>query len=186
MIRLMKHVNILLFADDCVIYLSGNNWENIHRKIQIDFDAIIEWTLRNNLRLNHNKTKAMIFSTRHRALRLDKLTPFKLLGNEIKFVNAHINLGITLDVAMTLNRLLKSVNKQVTNKIFTLLKIRKFITKDVAILIYDLMTEYRIPSIRQRRDEQLLAFMYSISRNPEYTKDSKCATLLRWRTRANG
>ena len=47
MIRLMKHVNILLFADDCVIYLSGNNWENIHRKIQMDFDAIIEWTLHN-------------------------------------------------------------------------------------------------------------------------------------------
>ena len=88
------------------------------------------------LRLNHDKTKAMIFSTRHRALRLDKPTPFKLLGNEMKFVNAHIYLGITLDVAMTLNRLLKSVNKQVTNKIFTLLKIRKFITKDAAILIY--------------------------------------------------
>ena len=32
----------------------------------------------------------------------------------------------------------------------------------------NLMSEYRIPSIRQRREEQLLAFMYSISRNPKY------------------
>ena len=62
----MKHVNISLFADDCIIYLSGNSWDDIHRKMQIDFDAISDWTLRNNLRLNPDKTKAMIFSTRHR------------------------------------------------------------------------------------------------------------------------
>ena len=39
MIQYMKYVNISLFADDCIIYLSGNNWDNIHRKKQIDFDA---------------------------------------------------------------------------------------------------------------------------------------------------
>ena len=79
----------------------------------------------------------MIFSTRHRALHLDKPKPFKLLGNEIEFVNSHIYLGINLDVIKTLHPLLKSVNKQVTNKIlFTLHKIRKFITKEAAILIY--------------------------------------------------
>ena len=27
----MKHVNMSLFADDCIMYLSGNNWENIYR-----------------------------------------------------------------------------------------------------------------------------------------------------------
>ena len=35
--------------------------------------------------------------------------------------------------------------------------------------VANLMIEYRIPSIRRRCDEQLLAFMYSISRNPEYS-----------------
>ena len=43
----------------------------------------------------------------------------------------------------------------------------------------NLMTEYRIPSIRQRRGEQLLAFMYSISRNPEYTDKRRPLMTLR-------
>ena len=51
MIQHMKHANISLFADDCIKYLSGNNWDNIHRKMQIDFDATSDWTLPNNLRL---------------------------------------------------------------------------------------------------------------------------------------
>ena len=47
-----KYVKMSLFADDCVIHLLGNNWSTIKRRIQQDFDAIIEWSFRNNLRLN--------------------------------------------------------------------------------------------------------------------------------------
>ena len=59
-----KYVKMSLFADDCVIHLLGNNWSMVKRRIQRDFDAIIEWSFRNNLRLNHGKTKAIIFGTR--------------------------------------------------------------------------------------------------------------------------
>ena len=61
-----KYVKMSLFADDCVIHLLGHNWSTIKRRIQQDFDAIIEWSFRNNLRLNHGKTKAIIFGTRSR------------------------------------------------------------------------------------------------------------------------
>ena len=42
-----------LFADDCVhvMYFSGNNWDTIQAKIRSDFDTVVEWTFRNNLRL---------------------------------------------------------------------------------------------------------------------------------------
>ena len=61
---IVRHVKMSLFADDCVIFLSGNNWIDIHRKIQCDFDSILEWTFRNSLQLNHSKTKAIIFGSR--------------------------------------------------------------------------------------------------------------------------
>ena len=61
-----RFVKMSLFADDCVLYLSGNNWQTIHHKMQRDFDAIIEWTYRNNLRLNHRKTKGMILGSRNK------------------------------------------------------------------------------------------------------------------------
>ena len=125
-----------MFADDCVIYLSGNNWESVHRKIQRDFDAIIDWTLRNNLRLNHGKTKAMIISTSHRLQNLREPTKFNLLGLEVKFVLSHVYLGIELDTTMSLQPLWKSVFKRINNKLFMLRKIRKFLTFHAAILIY--------------------------------------------------
>ena len=78
----------------------------------------------------------MIFSTRNRILKLTNPTPFKMRDIDIKFVKSHVYLGVTLDCAMTLDPLFKSLNKRVTNKLFTLRKLRKFITKDASILIY--------------------------------------------------
>ena len=49
-------------------------------------------------------------------------------------VKNHLYLGVI--IVMSLNPLLKSVNKRVSNMIFMLRKIRKFITFDAAILIY--------------------------------------------------
>ena len=48
-------VKMSLFANDCVMYLSGNNWLELHCKIQQDFVDVIDWTFRNSLRLNHSK-----------------------------------------------------------------------------------------------------------------------------------
>ena len=54
----------------------------------------------------------------------------------IKFVNNHVYLGVTLDSAMTLTPLRKCIKKRVSNKIFKLRKIRKYLTFDAALLIY--------------------------------------------------
>ena len=68
-----------LFADDCVMYLSGNNWNVIHRRLQRDFDAVIDWTLRNHLRLNQEKTKAIIFGSRFKLAHMNEPTRFLIL-----------------------------------------------------------------------------------------------------------
>ena len=101
-----------LFADDCVIYLSGNNWASIYRKMQTDFNAVIEWTFRNSLRLNHSKTKAMVFSTRSRLSTLDRDIKFKMNGFDIEFVKSYSYLGIILDDSMPLIPLVKDIKKE--------------------------------------------------------------------------
>ena len=59
-VKCVKYLNISLFADDCVIYLSGNNWDSIHRKIQRDFDCIVEWTSRAGQELRDMEEKRWI------------------------------------------------------------------------------------------------------------------------------
>ena len=66
-------------------------------------DSVIDWTYRNNLRLNHSKTKAIVFSTRHRISNLIDPAPFLADGYLIKFVKNHVYLGITLDNVMSLS-----------------------------------------------------------------------------------
>ena len=132
----VKNVHMSLFADDCVLYLVGNNWLPVSRKIQTDFDAILEWTYRNNLRLNPNKTKAMIFGPRNKLACIVRPKSFFAGNNEIGFVKQHLFLGIMLDSIMSLTPLTKDIKKRITNKIFNLRKIRKFLTFEAALSVY--------------------------------------------------
>ena len=131
-----RYVKMSLFADECLLYLSGNNWDSLQRKIQYDFDAIIEWTFRNSLRLNHSKTKAMILGSRNKLSNLSSPTAFNMGGVEINFVNSHLYLGVMIDSTMSLSQLTKDVKKRLSNKIFTFRKIRRFLTFDAAVAVY--------------------------------------------------
>ena len=138
-LRCTKYVKMSLFADDCVLYLSGNNWVNIQAKMQEDFDAIIDWTFKNNLRLNARKTNSMILGTISRISNLENPTQMKYLGNNINFVRQCPYLGIVIDNTMSLIPLINGVKKKVSNKIFMLKKLRKYLTFDAAVSIYKQM-----------------------------------------------
>ena len=125
-----------LFADDCVIYLSGNNWDLIHRKMQADFDAIIDWTFRNSLRLNCDKTKAIVVSTRGKILKLNNPKRFNLYCRDLSFVKSHLYLGIMLDSTMSLSYLTKDIKKKISNRIFSFRKLRRYLTFDAAVSVY--------------------------------------------------
>ena len=131
-----RFVKMTLFADDCVMYLSGNNWSNLQERIQCDFDALIDWTYRNNLRLNHDKTKAMIFSSRNKMSKLYNPKQFAMNNYKIVFVHNYNYLGVTIDDVMSLVPLVKSLKKRISDKIFMLRKVRTFFTFDAAVLVY--------------------------------------------------
>ena len=134
-----RNVKMSLFADYCILYLSGNNWNNIHGKMQDDFYAIIEWTLRNNLRLNPGKTNAMIVETNSKIAGLNNPEQMKHMNCKIKFVRECVYLVIITDSTMSLVPLVKNLKKKVNNKMFMLRKLLKFITFDASIAIHKQM-----------------------------------------------
>ena len=142
-----KYVKMSLFADDCVMYLSRNNWNVAHRRMQRDFDAMVDWTFCNNLRLNHDKTNAIIFASRFRLANMYEPKAFNMFDQKIKFVNSHSYLGISIDSTMSLGPLLKSVKKMVINKVLMLRKIRKYLNFDATICIYNLISKLFCPSL---------------------------------------
>ena len=86
-----------MFADDCVLYMSGNNGSSIYPKIQSDLDVFVEWTKMNALSLNTSKTKTMIFGNRQKVSKIKSASPLTILGKEVSFVKKYNYLGILLD-----------------------------------------------------------------------------------------
>ena len=121
-----------LFADDCVMFLSGNNWNVIHRRMQRDFQAVIDWTLCNNLWLNQEETYAIIFGSKLRLSNIRDQAAFCMSGKNVKFISNQSYLGITLDSTMSLMPLIKSVMKKIPNKVYISRKIRKYLNLDIS------------------------------------------------------
>ena len=59
-----------MFADDCIIYQSGNTWDTVQSKLQFDLNNIIKWTESNFLTLNRDKTQPMIIGSRFKLSKL--------------------------------------------------------------------------------------------------------------------
>ena len=91
-----------MYADDCVLYLSGNNWESVRRKIQDDLDCFEHWGELNNFHLNVKKTKLLLVGTRARLARLVDITLLRLYNRDVDIVRQYDYLGIILDSEMSL------------------------------------------------------------------------------------
>lgn len=52
-----------MFADDTLLYISGNNIKNINDKLNKDLECLSEWLEGNKLKLNLMETKYMKFNS---------------------------------------------------------------------------------------------------------------------------
>ena len=135
-VRSLRRCHISMFADDCVLYLTGNNWLAVHDNLQAELDSFIEWCSLNGLKINCNKTKTMIVSTSTRLKRIGDIPHFKILGQNVQIVSQYNYLGVILDNEMSLSPLLKNIKKRISNRMFQLRKIRKYVNTHAATLIY--------------------------------------------------
>ena len=135
-ITTLNHVNISMFADDCVLYISGNNWPAIYDKLQNDVNAFVSWINENALVLNVSKTKTVIFGNRHKLSKIKNPRPISICNRNVEFVKKYMYLGVTLDCDMNLDSLYKDVVKKVNNKIYNLRKLRRYVNFRISVNIY--------------------------------------------------
>ena len=119
----LKYANISMFADDCMLYISGNTWPTVRNKLQCDLDKFVQWIDINALRLNTIKTKAMIFGNRNKLLKIKDPVPLQIYGKNLGFVTKYNYLGVILDSEMTLEPFFRTILKRINSKIYNLRKI---------------------------------------------------------------
>ena len=101
-----------MYADDCILFCSGNNWNIMSQKIQPDLDNIQSWCERNRLKISDTKSKVLLLGSIAK-LRTVDYTHFLYLGHTcLDFVDRYKYLGITLDKHMNLTNLSTDVKKE--------------------------------------------------------------------------
>ena len=134
----VKNARVQLYADDTVIYTSGSSPDEMVHELQPALDLFSYWCRVNKLSINTSKTKLMVFGTRHK---VKKAKNVKLLleGSPLQIVPTYKYLGFTLDSTLSFNYQVKCTANMVAYKANLLAKIRKYLTEDVALMIYKSM-----------------------------------------------
>ena len=125
-----------MYADDCILFSTGNNWNRMRTVIQPDLDGIQLWCDRNRLKLSITKSKTLLIGSISRLNNVDYTVKLSLAGTDLPFVQNYCYLGILLDKYMSLAGFVSTVKKNVVNHLFKLRKICCIITTKCAIDIY--------------------------------------------------
>ena len=93
--------NMILYADDSVLFASANSLKLAHQTVQNDLIKVNVWCKYHKLTININKTKSMCFSLKV-PINLNDFN-IKLAADRIEYVSVYKYLGIQVDSSLTFN-----------------------------------------------------------------------------------
>ena len=132
----IANLRINMYADDCLIYTVGNNWDLMFPKLQEGLRSCEKWCCENSLKLNARKSKALVLGTNYKISDINLRNRFILNDQFLDYTNVYNYLGILLDQKMSLMPLLHRLKNVIRSKIYSLVKIRDLITTKCALTIY--------------------------------------------------
>ena len=134
-----KHCQVLMYADDTVIYYSNKCLQEIERCINSDANAIQLWMQENCLILNpkKGKTEFVIFAARKRNIPVN----ITIDNSVINQPESYVYLGVRLDCHLTMNEHFQSMYKRVASRIKLLRKVRHKISPTAAEIIFNSMIQ---------------------------------------------
>ena len=133
--NVIQNSHVAMYADDTVIYSKNGDYSKGMVEVQTDLENLQEWCNRNGIYINVGKTKKMVFGSKRI---LNKLEDRVLLleGEEIEPVNTYTYLGVIMDRQVNFELHAKSVIDKTAAKILQLRKLRRFVTKEAALMVY--------------------------------------------------
>ena len=133
----LENVNILLYADDTVIYSTGKNLDNIVPYLQNGLNSYAKWSSSNKLTMNEKKTKLMFFasSIKYNRVRLNNIN-IAVNGTALHFVPTYKYLGVILDYELTYNAHVRDLKKRLAFKSYLLGKLKQYVPTPILLTIY--------------------------------------------------
>jgi len=130
------HFTMINYADDTALITSLNspNLSTNNNIINQELKNITKWLLANKLVVNVSKSKAMVFSTKHRQINLPEIN---LNGERVDIVESFNYLGITLDRFLNWQKHVSVVASKISKIIGILKQLRHYFPPYIMKVIYD-------------------------------------------------
>ena len=130
-----------MYADDTVLYVSGNNVQTLAYKLQASLDNFVRWSSLNKLTINESKTKLVLFSSliKHKLFNFNDFT-IKIKEERLKFVPTYKYLGVILDFELNFNAHVKDLRKRLGYKSYILANLRFYVPTNIMLRIYNTYT----------------------------------------------
>ena len=125
-----------LYADDVLIYCSGENVSIVNDKLQNSLSLIKEWYDKNRLVVNASKSSTMMVTTRQREASLSDNMELFLGEDKLQDVECCDYLGLKIDKNLSWNKYVNSLCNQLCSKIWVLSRLRKFLPFNSLVQIY--------------------------------------------------
>ena len=125
-----------VYADDTALLAHGHGVAEIEGKLQSDINNLKNWFQLNKLSLNSSKTKSMLLCGRRSRLKSEVLN-INIDGTAVECVSEMKYLGLTVDRHLTFEHHVNKLCGKVSSRTGLLWRIRSFINKDLALLLYN-------------------------------------------------
>ena len=135
LLTVARKCSMLMYADETVLFHSGNVAATIEKSLSEDLDLIGSWLFYNSLFVNVLKTEAMLFGTHPRLSDAD-FAGVTFKARSIKRVFEFKCLGVVFDEHISWNSLVKYVLSRAGKRLGTLGRIGGNLTSDCANSIY--------------------------------------------------
>ena len=132
-----NNVNMLLYADDTILYTSSNNVTNAVNECQSALNNVCRWCSINRLSMNIKKTKHMLVMSNRETCHSDDRR-CKVFVNNVGLENVHSYnyLGVTVDDSLTFTDFVDQKYNKVNMRLYQLKRLRPYVTNDIANGIY--------------------------------------------------
>ena len=126
-----------LYADDTLLYTTGNTCAEASEKLQTSINEISKWYRGNRLALNESKSKCMLLSSKHKSKCNSSRMCVSINDIAIEQVDNVKYLGVTIDQNLTWNEHVSLLCRSLAFKISHLRRIKRMVSTQMLTTVYN-------------------------------------------------
>ena len=141
----LDHIIVKLFADDTNCFISGNNFNQLERLVEVELNKLRKWINANKLTINFNpKNQVIVFLSQKTTLPPNFDKRLNVGTNVLRYKENTKYLGFILDLNLTIETHTKELNQKLVKYTCIFNKIRHFLPVSCRRIVYNAFISSRL------------------------------------------